>query len=120
LHFKYLDKVRSCDDQIEREKQALRARRQPVDDDAEDAFYLQRLDAGLFTLQLVDYIMLETCASGSSSIHSRVMQILNMRGGSSKVIRGIMREYAGNIGDAKDPIAREAEQDRILALVDKF
>ena len=29
-------------------------------------------------------------------------------------------EYAGNIGDAKDKVAREAEQDRILALVDKF
>ena len=29
-------------------------------------------------------------------------------------------EYAGNIGDAKDPVAKEAEQDRILALVDKF
>ena len=29
-------------------------------------------------------------------------------------------EYAGNIGDAKDPAAREAEQSRILQLVDKF
>lgn len=29
-------------------------------------------------------------------------------------------EYAGNIGDAKDPEAREKEQDRIMQLVDKF
>ena len=29
-------------------------------------------------------------------------------------------EYAGNIGDAKDPEAKEQEQDRILQLVDKF
>ena len=29
-------------------------------------------------------------------------------------------EYAGNIGDAKDPEAREREQDRIMQLVDKF
>jgi len=91
-----------------------------VDDDMEDEFYLKRLDSGLFTLQLIDYIMLEVCASGASSVKSRVMQILNMRGGSIKVIRGIMREYAGNIGDAKDPAAREAEQSRILQLVDKF
>ncbi|XP_012935152.1 beta-catenin-like protein 1 [Aplysia californica] len=120
LHFKYLDKVRQCDDQIERQKMQLKHNGEEVDDDMEDDFYLRRLDSGLFTLQLIDYIMLETCASGAPSIHSRVMQILNMRGGSVKVIRGIMREYAGNIGDAKDPVAKEAEQDRILALVDKF
>ena len=29
-------------------------------------------------------------------------------------------EYAGNIGDAKDPEAKEQEQNRILQLVDKF
>ncbi|GFR75921.1 beta-catenin-like protein 1 [Elysia marginata] len=120
LHFKYLDKVRQCDDQIEREKMRLRRSGEDLDEDMEDSFYLKRLEAGLFTLQLIDYIMLEACASGSSSIRSRVMQILNMRGGSVKVIRGVMREYAGNIGDAKDKVAREAEQDRILALVDKF
>uniref|UniRef100_A0A0B6YR41 Beta-catenin-like protein 1 n=2 Tax=Arion vulgaris TaxID=1028688 RepID=A0A0B6YR41_9EUPU len=120
LHFKYLDKVRHCDDQIEREKMRLRHSGDDVDEDMEDEFYLRRLDSGLFTLQLIDYIMLEACASGASSIRTRVMQILNMRGGSVKVIRGIMREYAGNIGDAKDRMSKEAEKDRILALVDKF
>lgn len=29
-------------------------------------------------------------------------------------------EYAGNIGDARDPEAREKEQNRIMQLVDKF
>lgn len=29
-------------------------------------------------------------------------------------------EYAGNIGDAKDEELREAEQNRIIQLVDKF
>ncbi|BFZ19183.1 hypothetical protein BsWGS_22222 [Bradybaena similaris] len=120
LHFKYLDKVRHCDDQIEREKMRLKHSGEDLDEDMEDEFYLRRLDAGLFTLQLIDYIMLETCASGAPSIRSRVMQILNMRGGSVKVIRGIMREYAGNIGDAKDRAAKEAEKDRILELVEKF
>ncbi len=39
-----------------------------VDEEQEEQFYLQRLEAGLFTLQLVDYIMLEICLSGSSSV----------------------------------------------------
>ncbi|VDI05036.1 Hypothetical predicted protein [Mytilus galloprovincialis] len=118
LHFKYLDKVRTVDDQIEREKQRMKNRGEEIEDD--DEFYIRRLEAGLFTLQLVDYIMLEICATGPSSVKQRVMQILNMRGGSIKSIRSIMREYAGNIGDAKDPEAKEQEQDRILQLVDKF
>ncbi|XP_061197416.1 beta-catenin-like protein 1 [Saccostrea echinata] len=120
LHFKYLDKVRLIDTEIEQEKHRLKMRGEDMDEDMEDEFYIRRLDAGLFTLQLVDYIMLEISVTGGSSIKQRVMQILNMRGGSVKSIRSIMREYAGNIGDAKDPEAREKEQNRIMQLVDKF
>ncbi|KAH7952630.1 hypothetical protein HPB51_028210 [Rhipicephalus microplus] len=88
--------------------------------DLEEKFYLRRLDAGLFTLQLVDYIMLDICSSGPPSIKQRVLQILNLRGGSIKTIRNVMREYAGNLGDAKDESLKEAEQQRILQLVDRF
>ncbi|CAE1308722.1 CTNNBL1 [Acanthosepion pharaonis] len=120
LHFKYLERVRRVDDQIEKEKMRLTDANDEVDEDLEDQFYLRRLDAGLFTLQLLDCVMLEICASGAVSVKQRVMQILNMRGGSLKAIRNIMREYAGNIGDAKDPETKAAEQNRILQLVDKF
>ncbi|XP_056011706.1 beta-catenin-like protein 1 [Ostrea edulis] len=120
LHFKYLDKVRLIDTDIEREKHRLKMRGEDMDEEMEDEFYIRRLDAGLFTLQLVDYVMLEISATGASSIKQRIMQILNMRGGSVKSIRSIMREYAGNIGDARDPEAREKEQNRIMQLVDKF
>ena len=48
--------------------QRLRHLGEEVDDDMEDEFYLKRLDSGLFTLQLIDYIMLEICASGASSV----------------------------------------------------
>jgi len=39
-----------------------------MDEHMEDDFYLRRLDAGLFTLQLVDYIMMEVSATGSQSV----------------------------------------------------
>ncbi|XP_064640145.1 beta-catenin-like protein 1 [Lineus longissimus] len=121
LHFKYLERVRHCDQAIEREKGDLKYFGGDInEEDQADQFYLRRLDAGLFTLQLIDYIMLETCTSGPSSIKHRMMQILNMRGGSIKTIRSIMREYAANIGDATDLEQREADQNRILSLVDKF
>ena len=62
-----------------------------VNEEMEENFYLRRLEAGLFTLQLIDYIMLEICAAGIPTIKQRVQQILNLRGGSVKTIRNIMR-----------------------------
>lgn len=63
-----------------------------IDDNQEDDYYMRRLDAGLFTLQLVDFIILELCCnSGINSIRDRVMKLLNMRGGSVSSIRGIVR-----------------------------
>lgn len=120
LHFKYLEKVHAIDNIIEREKENPKFHDEEDQLDLEEKFYLRRLDAGLFTLQLVDYIMLDICSSGPPSIKQRVLQILNLRGGSIKTIRNIMREYAGNLGDAKDESLKEAEQQRILQLVDRF
>ncbi|KAK8770240.1 beta-catenin-like protein 1 [Amblyomma americanum] len=120
LHFKYLEKVHAIDNVIEREKENPKLQDEDDQMDQEDKFYLRRLDAGLFTLQLVDYIMLDICSSGPPSIKQRVLQILNLRGGSIKTIRNIMREYAGNLGDAKDESLKEVEQQRILQLVDRF
>jgi len=51
---------------------------------------LKRLNGGLFSLQLIDYITLEVCNSGPN-IKKRVTHILNMRGGTLKTIRQIMR-----------------------------
>ncbi|CAH1369392.1 unnamed protein product [Tenebrio molitor] len=110
LHFKYLEKVEAIDDAIDEENGA--------EDD--DANYMKRLEGGLFTLQLVDYIIVEVCAAGPTSIKQRVMQILNLRGASLKTIRHIMREYAGNLGDEGDKEWRDQEQQHILHLVDKF
>lgn len=42
-------------------------------------------------MQLVDYIVLEVCTAGLSSIKQRVIQIINLRGGSLKTIRHVMR-----------------------------
>ncbi|XP_076256888.1 beta-catenin-like protein 1 [Rhynchophorus ferrugineus] len=108
LHFKYLEKVEKIDEGLEDEEEN------------EDANYVRRLEGGLFTLQLVDYIILEVCAAGPTSIKQRVMQILNMRGASLKTIRHIMREYAGNLGEEGDKEWRDQEQQHILHLVDKF
>uniref|UniRef100_A0A069DVH7 Beta-catenin-like protein 1 n=1 Tax=Panstrongylus megistus TaxID=65343 RepID=A0A069DVH7_9HEMI len=113
LHFKYMEKVDSVDAELERKNAAEKE----MD---EDEIYLKRLDSGLFTLQLIDYIMLEICAGSPPSVKQRVTLILNQRGASLKTIRHIMREYAGNLGDDGDAEWKELEQQHILQLVDKF
>lgn len=41
-----------------------------LDDSMEDEFYLRRLDAGLFVLQLICYIMVEICSAGVPQVHT--------------------------------------------------
>lgn len=43
-----------------------------LDDSMEDEFYLRRLDAGLFVLQLICYIMVEISNSGISQVHTQI------------------------------------------------
>eukprot|EP00064_Thunnus_orientalis_P016424 superscaffoldBa00003258_g16489 len=91
LHFKYLEAVQQADKRIEGEKHEMVRRGEILDDSMEDEFYLRRLDAGLFVLQLICYIMVEISNSGIPQLQQRVHQILNLRGGSVKVVRHIMR-----------------------------
>lgn len=86
LHLKYLEKVDAVDDELESQQ------RNPemTEEEEADDNYLKRLSSGLFTLQLIDYVILEICST-SEAIKQRVLQILNMRGGSIKTIRHVMR-----------------------------
>ena len=115
LHDKYLGKVQSADTELEDEIRTLEGTEAEL---SEEEIYMKRLEGGLFTLQLVDYIILEISSCGSSSVKMRVMQMLNMKGGSSKVVRDVVREYAGNLGNNEED--RSSEQEYLLSLVDKF
>ncbi|KAK3733987.1 hypothetical protein QZH41_009843, partial [Actinostola sp. cb2023] len=95
LHFKYYKRVQDCDERIDKEKQELIGEGEEIDEDMEDTFYLKRLDAGLFALQLVDCVMLEVCCSGVPSIKQHVLALLNQHGGSMKDIKSVMRGKTG-------------------------
>jgi beta-catenin-like protein 1 len=83
LHFQYYERVRSANDNIERNEE----------EDDEEEIYLRRLDAGLFTLQLIDYIIIEIASTTTNipSIRQRVIQILNLRNSSTDSIKTIVR-----------------------------
>jgi len=112
LHDKYVAKVEAADNEIDDEIRTLEGTEAEL---GEDEIYMKRLEAGLFTLQLVDFIILDISCCGASTIKSRVMQTLNMKGGSSKVLRDVVREYASNLGPGS-----EEEQEYLMSIVDKF
>lgn len=118
LHFKYLDKVEMIDREVENmekvrffaklkndiilcvlhfhfkillRKFSLIQDPDMTEDEFENEIYFRRLEGGLFTLQLIDYIIIEICTNGPPTIKQRVTHILNLRGGSLKTIRQIMR-----------------------------
>merc|ERR1719516_502396 len=112
LHDKYVAKVEAADNEIDDEIRTLEGTEAEL---GEDEIYMKRLDAGLFTLQLVDFIILDISSCGASTVKSRAMQTLNMKGGSSKVLRDVVREYAANLGPGS-----EEEQEYLMSIVDKF
>jgi len=112
-----LTKVQEADAEIEEEVKTLEGTEAELSD---EEIYLKRLDGGLFTLQLVDYIILEICSCGASTVKQRVLQILNLRGGTMKTVRNVVREYAGNLGDKEEDHEKKSEQEYLLNLVDKF
>ena len=81
LHFQYFERV-----------QAANTNTEDDEEDDEDEIYLRRLDAGLFTLQLIDYIIIEISSTTANipSIRQRVMQILNLRSSSIDSIKAIV------------------------------
>ena len=61
------------------------------DEDGEES-YLRGLDAELFTLPLIDYIIVEIASPSTNipSIRQRIMQILNLRSTSTDTIKSIV------------------------------
>lgn len=83
LHLKYLEKVDAIDAEIDNAQNS-------ADEEDADGNYLKRLSGGLFTLQLIDFVILEICST-SEPVKQRVVQILNLRKASMKTIRHVMR-----------------------------
>jgi beta-catenin-like protein 1 len=110
LHFKYLEKLEKLDRNL--------AHQLTQGEQDEDEIYLKRLDAGLFTLQLVDYIILEVCIA-STKVKERLLSIIGLRNGSLDKIKEIAREYGANLGDENQEW-KQLQVENIDSLLEKF
>ncbi|XP_054159674.1 beta-catenin-like protein 1 [Oppia nitens] len=134
MHFKYSERLIKCDSLIKKERALKMINEETID---EDEFFMRRLtDGGLFTLQIVDHIILLICSlyddmlesmatekgeqnnstSNKETIKSRVMKLINLHAISSvnhyKFIKTIMKNFANE----RD----EHQKQLILKLVQEF
>lgn len=125
LHLKYLEKVENIDRKIEKSRNNKQTQKdedeEDDEEDEEESNYLKRLSGGLFTLQLVDYIILEIAISpDGAKIKDRIHKILNLRNATLKTIKEVMREYVGNLQTSQNAEWREQEKSYVLGLINRF
>ena len=127
LHFKYQHRVQEIDKQIINEK---RLNVTIESEENEMDIYLRRLDAGLFILQMVNFIIAELYTSSVSSISTLIGVLLNQHNDSLKSVKATLEEHAGNLGDQNigvegtngtdDKDNADSEKAQLLALADKL
>jgi len=101
MYEKYKQRVRNCDLRIVQEKAKMERAGEEIDEEDEDEFYMQRLDAGLFTLQLVSYILAVICR-GNAQIKEKARQLLNLQDSSFEEVKNTLLEYAKSVGDKNE------------------
>jgi len=110
-------RLQAVESQIEKEKLDLRAEDEEITSEEEDAWYLRRLDNGLFTLQTVDYI-LGWIAMEDDGIRAHLLQMLDRKNLSLQDILRTLRTYHDNVDDepplATDGADRAPSQKEIL------
>ncbi|KAF2071274.1 hypothetical protein CYY_007411 [Polysphondylium violaceum] len=91
LHQKYLAKVKKYDETLDQEEE-----------EDEDLAILKRLDAGLFTLQQIDFIIAILCQH-DSTIKEKVTQLLNLKSSNGFLgIKAVLKNFAETTGDDEE------------------
>ncbi|KZP33005.1 DUF1716-domain-containing protein [Athelia psychrophila] len=91
-------RLAALESEIEKEKQELLAQTEEIDSEMEDAWYLRRLDAGLFTLQNVDYI-LAWVSMEDDGIRAHLVQMLERKSKSLQDIVRTLTVYRDNVDE---------------------
>jgi len=109
LHERYTEKLSKAEDELREELAA----EEEID---EEELYLKRLDAGLFTLQMVDLLI--AYIFEREDTRTRAKEIISLKGYSIDVFKKVLFEYAQNAGDdskeENDPI-NEQKFDKKIA-----
>ncbi|KAF7966183.1 hypothetical protein HWV62_39738 [Athelia sp. TMB] len=103
-------RLTALENDIEQEKKELLSEGEKIDSEAEDAWYLRRLDAGLFTLQNIDYI-LAWLSMEDDGIRAHLTQMLKRKSKSLQDIVHTLKVYRDNV-DEDTSVATLADSER--------
>eukprot|EP00457_Paulinella_chromatophora_P005290 gb/GEZN01005306.1/.p1 GENE.gb/GEZN01005306.1/~~gb/GEZN01005306.1/.p1 ORF type:complete len:579 (+),score=130.81 gb/GEZN01005306.1/:33-1769(+) len=98
LYEEWYKKIEEVENKVVR-----RAKREGrMNDEDEETRYLRRIDAGLFTLQLIAFVLGFVSTSGDQKLKRRVEQLLNQQDSSLTNVCKILEEYNKEIGNPKE------------------
>lgn len=111
LRVKYDLKVKQVDERLALEDDEEIAR----DEEDEERIYLDRLEAGLLTLHLIDYILTSLCKE-DDNIKKEAEKLLKMNNDSWESVLRNLNEYLANMGD--DHESSKDEKEYVKSLID--
>ncbi|XP_010940280.1 uncharacterized protein [Elaeis guineensis] len=86
----------------------------------EEEHYNRKLEAGLFTLQLIAVILGHLWCSEHPRIRARIELLLRQQRLTRKDVKDILQEYHDNIGDVDGPEEKERAQAKIQKFIAAF
>lgn len=110
LYLRYADRVKA-------ESKRLDEMDDGEDELDEDEKYLAKLEAGLYTLQLLALIMGHLWASENAGMRERLGLLLKQRRLSRDDIKAVLQEYHDNIGDMEGSEERDKRRGKIQRLI---
>lgn len=111
LYTRYSDRVKEETERLD----SLDLEDLEMDDDER---YNRKLEAGLYTLQLIALILGHIWHSGNSQMRARVELLLKQNKLTKQDVKSILEEYHDNIGDLDGPEEKERAQVRTKEIID--
>ncbi|CAG9536204.1 unnamed protein product [Cercopithifilaria johnstoni] len=108
LVLKYQERVDRFDT-----RQANLMQNSKLSDDEIEQLYLDKLDAGLYTLQRIILILADICSNAMPGCRNRAVKLLQMRTGNGKLSKHlvpVLEEYEINLGAEADEERRRTRQ----------
>jgi len=98
MHDEYMNAVKDAD--VRRLSGEVKSIDRELEVNTEEQLFLDRCDAGLFTLQQVDIILVRLMNMGNREVADSIMKLLGTKGVSHKEISKIVAEYCENLDDS--------------------
>ena len=117
LHLKFARRVEIVGRAIALERRERAVAGNFVGPEEEEEFFAQRLEGGLFTLQLVDLII-GFIAAERKELCTRLGEVMRVKGVKWEDVREVLGEYAESIGEEAPEEVRKKQKEQITNIIE--